>query len=234
MHDAPWSYGGDTGPEHWGKLSPDYDTCDVGVHQSPVDIANYVTADIDHLRFDYSHEPELVKNDGRLVELVFPGGDRLEFGEHSCQLVSAHYHCPSEHTIDGIQFAAELHLPHVESRGDLDIVGILYALGSPDPFLEALLAIAPSIGGLVTIDQSDSTNLNAANLLSDDLGYYTYMGSLTTPPCSEPVDWILMHQTRTVSADQVARLVALTGGGNTNRPIQPNKGIEIQYSGPRP
>lgn len=234
MHDAPWSYSGDTGPKYWGRLSPDYDTCEIGVHQSPVDITNYETADIAHLRFDYSHEPELVKNDGHLVELVFAGGDRLEFGEHSCLLVSAHFHCPSEHTIDGTQFAAELHLPHVESRGDLDVVGFMYAHGEPDPFLDALLAVAPSIGGRVDANQADFAGLNAANLLPNDLGYYTYMGSLTTPPCSEPVDWIVMHETRTVSADQVARLARLTGGGNTNRPVQPNKGIRIQYSGPRP
>ena len=234
MQDAPWSYSGETGPAHWGTLSPDYDTCDIGVHQSPIDITGYVTTDIAHLSFDYSHEPELIKNDGHLVEMVFPGGDRLEFGEHSCLLVSAHFHCPSEHTVDGRQFAAELHLPHVESRGDLDVVGFLYALGPPDPFIEALLEVAPTIGGRVEAEQSDFAALNTANLLPKDLGYYTYMGSLTTPPCSEPVDWIVMRETRTVSADQVARLKALTGGGNTNRPVQPNKGVKIRYSGPRP
>ena len=230
--DVEWGYTGAGGPENWASLSPDNEACAAGTIQSPINIAGDVSGDVPPLSFSFRRDVEEIKNDGRSVKSTYAPRNRLGFAERTYELASAHYHSPAEHTLNGEQFPVELHLVHEQTFGDLAVVGFLYRLGDPDPMLEAFLTHAPVVGETVSGEGSSLPDLNASGFTPSDLGYYKYQGSLTTPPCTEPVDWFVMNQIGTVSQDQVNRLVELTGGAN-NRPVQPTGGRAISYSGPR-
>ena len=209
-----WGYSGPTGPEYWGSLSTDYALCAEGLQQSPVDITGYQTGAGQTLEFSYRGDSTAVRNDGTFVHLDFQQVCTLNAGGRLYQLATAHFHSPSEHWIDGSSFAAELHLVHQDSAGDLAVVGVLFALGEPDPVMEEVLGIAPAPGGTATAPALDPTGF-----LPGEWDYFRYDGSKTTPPCDEPVDWYVLRRPRTISLDQVNRLGAL-GRSPNNRPVQ--------------
>ena len=127
-----------------------------------------------------------------------------------------HHHSPAEHLIGGETFAAELHLVHQDAGGNLAVVGLLFRLGDPSPIIQSLIATAPDVGASVELEYGPA----AFSYIPDILDYYGYNGSLTTPPCTEGVRWIVMQSIGTMSRHQVGRLQELTGGPN-NRPVQP-------------
>ena len=209
-----WGYSGPTGPEYWGGLSADYALCAEGLQQSPVDITGYQTGVGQALEFSYRGSPTAVRNDGTFIHLDFQQAGTLSAGSGEYHLATAHFHSPSEHWIDSGSFAAELHLVHQDSAGNLAVVGVLFALGEPDPSMEEVLGIAPAPRGTATAPTLDPTGF-----LPGGWDYFRYDGSKTTPPCDEPVDWYVLRQPRTISLDQVNRLCAL-GRSPNNRPVQ--------------
>jgi carbonic anhydrase len=211
-----WGYDGPGAPEHWASLSGEYATCADGRQQSPIDIISYDLGDAASMSFSYDSNAKAVRNDGRFVHVDYGPGNTLSIGQRIYRLKSAHFHSPSEHRIDGANFAAELHLVHADSKGNLAVVGLLFEAGPPSPVVEEILDTTPTAGGTVV----DGFTLNADGYLPGELGYYRYDGSKTTPPCDEPVDWYVMRQTMSISPEQVDGLQALSGGPN-NRPVQP-------------
>ena len=213
---AHWGYSGAEGPEHWGRLSEAYRACSEGAEQSPVDISNWTNAGEPAIRFDYSGSAVTARNNGHTVYLDFAPGDFLAADDTRYELLGVHYHSPAEHEVAGERFAAELHLVHQAADGSLAVVGLLFRLGVPSPLVQCILDAAPNAGESAILDAGPS----AAMYGPADLDYYGYDGSLTTPPCSEGVRWIVMQSVDTVSQQQVDALQALTGGPN-NRPVQP-------------
>ena len=211
-----WAYGGPGAPEHWASLSEGYATCESGLRQSPIDIAGYETASAAPISFSYGGDAVAVRNNGRYVQVDYGLGNTLSAGQRTYALKSAHLHSPSEHLIDGESFAAELHLVHTDSDGNLAVVGLLFRQGEPSPVVQEILAAAPPVGDVVV----EGFTLNAAGYVPGEPGHYRYDGSKTTPPCDEPVDWYVMRQAGTVSRQQVDNLLTLSGGPN-NRPVQP-------------
>ena len=211
-----WAYEGPRGPENWGSLSEEYAACAIGKQQSPIDITGYVEGDAEPLSFSYGTDAVEVRNDGKAVHFDYPPGNSMNIGDKSLTLISAHMHSPSEHLLDGVSFAAELHMIHADADGNLAVVGQFFKLGDASPAVQAVLDAAPATGE----SASDGVGLNAGNYAPDELGYYRYDGSKTTPPCDEPVDWYVMRQPKTISQDQVDGLLALSGGPS-NRPVQP-------------
>ena len=212
-----WGYAGPGGPENWAALSEEYATCANGEQQSPIDISGYVTAETDRpISFSYVSNAKAVRNDGKFVHVEYPPGNILTVGQQTFTLESAHFHSPSEHRIDGVSFAAELHLVHVDADGNLAVVGLLFTLGEPSPVVQEVLDAAPPAGKT----SSEGFAINSGGFAPEELGYYRYDGSKTTPPCDEPVDWYVMREPRPISAEQVNGLLALSGGPN-NRPVQP-------------
>ena len=211
-----WGYDGQRAPEHWAELSEEYATCAAGGRQSPVDIAGYETGDAAPISFSYSGDAESVRNDGRFVHVDYAAGNTLTVGQRTFALKSAHFHSPSEHLIDGASFAAEMHLVHADADGNLAVVGLLFRSGTPSPVAQEILDAAPAVGDTVVKDFT----LNSRGYVPDELGYYRYDGSKTTPPCDEPVDWYVMREPKSISPEQVDKLLALSGGPN-NRPVQP-------------
>jgi len=220
-----WAYDGPNGPGRWASLDEAYSDCG-GREQSPVDITGHVEGGGQPLAFSYSTPANVARNNGVFVHVDYPAGNTLVSRGRTYGLQSMHMHAPSEHTVEGEQFAAELHLVHADADGSLAVVGLLFALGEADPGVQALLDAAPPAGE--TADEGVA--IDPAGYVPGDPACYRYDGSLTTPPCSEGVAWHVIREVGTVSAAQVDTLRAI-GGGPTNRPVQPSHGRAITLVG---
>ena len=226
-NETDWGYCGPGAPNNWGSLSPDFALCDTGLRQSPIDLTDYTEAPTaPSLVFNYSQDAREVNHNGKIAHVEYGEGNALTVGEHAYELVSMHVH--AEHQIDGQLFPAEMHLVHRKEGGFLGVVGLLFRLGTASAVVQSLIDAYPNPGQTV----HSGFTLNAAEFVPGDNGYYHYRGSLTTPPCTEDVDWYVLRETRTISQEQVNRIAALHNGFN-HRPIQAWNGRDIIYTGPR-
>ena len=225
-HAVEWGYQGPGAPENWASLSEDYALCAEGKRQSPIDIAGYETGAAGPISFSYVSDAKAVRNKGKFVYVDYAPGASFNVGQRTFELKSAHLHSPSEHLVDGVSFAAELHLVHQDAGGALAVVGLLFRLGPPSPVVQAILDATPDIGDAV----APTNDLNSGVYTPGELAYYKYDGSLTTPPCSEPVDWYVMREPKSIGEEQVDNLLALSGGPN-NRPVQPTGSRKIIAGG---
>ena len=217
---AHWTYEGEEGPEHWSELSDDYHMCRDGSNQSPVDLQGHVDADLAELVFDYVSPPDRETNNGHTIQMDIPPGSFLRVPDRnrSFELKQFHFHSPSEHTVNGKSFAMEMHFVHADENGALAVVGVLFQEGQEHPVINKLWSFMPEHAGesvplTVKIEDTD--------LLPPTRDYYYYSGSLTTPPCSEGVSWVVLKNPIEVSAEQIARFKSRVGP-TTNRPIQPH------------
>ncbi len=194
----------------------------VGGQQSPIDIVGYVPGGTPQLSFEYGGNAECLTNTGEFVKVLYEEGGRIRLGDEFYQVVEAHFHNPSEHTVEGQRFALETHLVH-RRESEIAVVGVLYRLGSANAAIEAVIEAAPGQGeGDVRV-----SGLPASEFLPSGRGYYGYMGSLTTPPYTEGVRWHVLSEVLEVSAEQVERLAGLTGGGENSREVQRLEGRSI-------
>ena len=211
-----WHYPNPSVPENWASLSDEFRTCAEGVEQSPVNLAGYTSSDAGPIAFSYASAATAVRNNGHTVHLDYGGGDSIAVDGRRYELLGIHSHSPGEHLLDGEHFAAELHLVHRDSAGNLAVVGLLFRIGDHSPIVQNLLGVAPDVGALVDLNGGPA----AVEYVPNNLDHYGYDGSLTTPPCTEGVRWIVMRHIGTVSQDQVNGLQELSRGPN-NRSVQP-------------
>ena len=224
-----WGYWGPGAPNNWGSLSPDFALCATGTQQSPIDLADWVEdSTAAELVFNYGGNAREVNHNGKIAHVEYEPGNTLTVGDNRYGLVSMHVHVHAEHQVDGQLFAAEMHLVHRKEGGFLGVVGQLYRLGDADPVIQSLVEAYPEPGQTI----HSGFALDAANFLPSDRGYFHYAGSLTTPPCTEGVDWYVLKEIRTISQEQVNRIAALHNGFN-HRPIQATNGRTITGTGPR-
>lgn len=198
--------------------------------QSPVNIAGYAIGGAPIVEFAYSGSADSIVNDGDFVKVKYAYGGGIRIDGREYELIEMHTHNPSEHTLNGESFALESHLVHKRASGEIAVVGILYRLGEPNPVMRRIIDAAPSHGDAAVAPPAP---LQATDYLPTSGGYYAYDGSLTTHPYTEGVQWIVMADALQVSADQVRRLAALTGGAANNRPVQPLNGRNITTYGIR-
>lgn len=216
---AAWSYAGETGPSHWGELSPAYVLAKTGKEQSPVNIAtaDAVPADLAALNVSY-HETTLeILNNGHTVEDDYHEGGTLTVDGHIYKLAQFHFHSPSEHTIDGKHTPLEMHLVHRDAAGKLAVVGVMVEEGAAHPELAVLLRHMPAAPGRSVA--VEGVRVNASRLLPASLASFRYPGSLTTPPCSEQVAWFVLQRPIEASKEQIAAFRKVISGNN--RPTQP-------------
>lgn len=226
-----WGYSGKQGPENWGK---NYPTCGIGKNQSPVDVLTERVLDIGELvsvdetvgarpvgflRIEpaYQDVPLKIINNGHAVQVNYEAGSSMTVHGRTRALQQFHFHGPSENRVGGKSFPMEAHLVHADEAGNLTVIGVLFTEGATNPMIETLWKHVPSeIGKEVVV--SDQT-VNVADLLPEDMRYYYYNGSLTTPPCSEGVAWLLLKEPVEASSEQLEAFRSMMGFDN-NRPVQ--------------
>jgi carbonic anhydrase len=202
---AHWSYEGETGPDHWGALGADNAACSAGSQQSPLDIRGAVKADIPAIALDWKKSKGEVVNNGHTIQVNMPAGNRLSRGGKSYEMLQFHFHAPSEHLVHGKAFPMEVHFVHKDAAsGALGVLGVFIAPGSANDAFASLAAAFPAEEGAKAPLEIDP---NA--LLPKGLAYWAYEGSLTTPPCSEIVDWVVAKQPIEVAAADIARFTGL-------------------------
>jgi carbonic anhydrase len=224
---AHWSYSGAEGPEQWGDLEPDYATCKSGSRQSPIDIEGARAADLPDVHFDYQVSPLRIINNGHTIQINYDPGSTITIGDKQYSLVQFHFHHPSEEKIAGKQYDLVAHLVHKDAQGNLAVVAILFQSGQTNPFLDLLWKYVPKEIGKEVVNKK--VNLNVADLLPADHSYYTFAGSLTTPPCSEGVSWYVLKNVVELSPGEISTFAKWYP--MNARPIQPTNGREILESG---
>lgn len=221
-HSTHWSYDGATGPEHWGSLAPEYALCATGRQQSPIDIRDAASQDLQNLALHYGPTPVAIVNNGHTVQIDYAPGSYMEVEGTRYELAQFHFHAPSEHTIAGKHAAAEMHLVHKSSTGALAVVGVLLEEGAHNSRFDPVWSNLPTAPGPV---QRPGAQINAADLLPADPRTWRYAGSLTTPPGTEGVRWFLMVEPVRLSAAQIDAFTRVYRGNN--RPTQPLHGRKV-------
>ena len=224
-HATHWSYEGVGGPQAWGRLKPEFGLCASGHRQSPIDIRGGIALDLEPVQFDYRPGGFAVIDNGHTVQVNVAPGNAIEVNGRRYALQQFHFHRPSEERIDGRQFEMDVHLVHQDAEGRLAVVAVLLERGAAQPLLQTVWNHLP----LEKHEEASArVPLDPGQLLPADRRYYSYMGSLTTPPCSEGVLWLVMQQPVPVSAQQIdifARLYPMNA-----RPLQQAAGRLIKQS----
>lgn len=220
-----WAYDGRNGPQAWGRLAPEYTRCASGSRQSPIDIRDGLSLDLDPVQFDYHAGPFQVVDNGHTVQVEVAPGSSIVVAGKRYELKQFHFHRPSEERIDGRRFDMGLHLVHRDAEGRLAVVAVLLDRGDALPALQTVWNHLPlEKHEPATVD----VPLDPAQLLPVDRRYFTYIGSLTTPPCTEGVRWVVLQQPVGLSPRQIdvfARLYPMNA-----RPTQATAGRMIQQS----
>jgi carbonic anhydrase len=223
-----WGYQkGPQDPAHWGELDPAFEACGQGQAQSPVNIQGAHREDLPALSFDYPVVAPSVVSNGHSVQVNLPAGAAtLKIGDREMQLLQFHFHSPSENEIHGKRAAMEVHFVHKDADGKLGVLAILIHEGKHDN-----PAYAPVFGLLHKLklnEPVDVAALDLSKLLPHDKGYYEFKGSLTTPPCSEGVTWMVLREPIELGVRQVEAFRQFYP--HDARPVQPLNGREIEES----
>jgi carbonic anhydrase len=220
-HDATsgghgWGYEGRNGPDSWGGLSKDYYLCKQGDTQSPIDLARFEGIPAAEIEFDYRLSPLQIVNNGHTIQVNYAPGSGIAVNGERYELLQFHFHTPSEHAVQGDRSAMEMLLVHKSAEGKLAVIGILMNLGDENIALNEVWSQIPrNPGREQTVDR---VLINARDFLPRDTRYYRYMGSLTTPPCSEGVNWYVLASPVTASMQQVEQFSRVIG--ENARPLQ--------------
>lgn len=220
-----WSYEGEGSPEHWGTLSEEYKTCQTGMNQSPINIDTTLTAHLSPLDMHYTDGPVTLINNGHTIQagLNTTTRDTVTIDGTPFTLQQFHFHAPSENTVHGKHYAMEAHLVHKDAKGNVAVVAVMFDIGTENTVLKALWTVMPEKAEQ-NVKITTQMDLNA--LLPSDKAYWRFSGSLTTPPCSEGVTWIVLKHPMTLSEAQLKKFTQ-TMHHNNNRPVQPLNGRVI-------
>jgi carbonic anhydrase len=220
-----WDYEGDLGPENWGKLNPAWSQCASGSRQSPIDIRDGMKVNLDDIDFDYRPASFTEVDNGHTVQVTPASGNQIRIGAERYELVQFHFHRPSEERINGKGTEMVVHLVHRGAGGKLAVVAVLLERGKPNETIQTVWNHIPLEKGQVGMPDAQ---LDPFELLPNKREYYTYMGSLTSPPCTENVLWVVLKQPMTASPAQMAlfsRLYPLNA-----RPLQGSEGRLVKES----
>ncbi|XP_048320891.1 carbonic anhydrase Nec1 [Ziziphus jujuba] len=237
--------GSKKGPRSWGNIKEEWGACNNGNMQSPIDLSKSHAAGAGSstqlllINITYNPTNGILKNRGHDITIQWEGtAGLLHINGSKYSLKQSHWHSPSEHTLDGIRYVMELHMVYASSdfnvKNKYAVVGVLYRFGQPDDFLSKLTQDIASMND--TLEQRNVGLLNPADTKIDGRRYYNYVGSLTVPPCTQDVLWIVVEKVKTVSSEQVDLLRQAVHDHSTlnARPVQPRNRREIHYHGPKP
>lgn len=220
-----WNYEGEGAPANWAKLNPDYATCSAGKRQSPIDIRDTIRVDLEPIQFDYKPSHVTIIDNGHTVEVTLEEGSNMQVMDRIYHLVQFHFHKPGEERINGRVYDMVVHLVHRDDAGRVAVIAVPLEKGSEHPLIQAVWNNLP-------LDKhqpvSPATTMDPSQLLPppERRAYFTYMGSLTTPPCTEDVLWMVFKQPQQISSQQIGVFSHLYL--NNARPIQPSNGRLIK------
>ena len=224
-HGTHWSYEGELGPANWAKINSEWGKCGTGNRQSPIDLRDGMKVDLEQIVFDYKPSSFSVIDNGHTIQVTMTGGNYITIMNRSYELLQFHFHRPSEERINGKGFEMVVHLVHRDAEGKLAVVAVLLERGKAQSVIQTVWNNLP-------LEKNDTVTpsvvLDVNDLLPAGRDYFTYMGSLTTPPCSEGVLWLVMKEPVQASPAQMAlfsRLYPLNA-----RPIQASSGRVIKES----
>jgi carbonic anhydrase len=205
-HAPHWSYEGEGGPAQWGKLSPDFKTCELGIQQTPIDLKDGIRAEIGGVELAYPAMPLRVLNNGHTIQVNCAPGGRARINDAAYDLLQFHFHHPSEHLLSGKPFDLECHFVHKSAAGNLAVVGVFLKPGAENPGLQPIWQAMPAQEGPEHLIE---TAIDLTALLPRSRDYFRYIGSLTTPPCSEGVLWTVFRSPIEASPEQIRRFAQL-------------------------
>lgn len=221
---AHWGYEGKDGPKFWGELDPSYAACKTEKFQSPINIIeskakktspNFV---LDRM---YSTDSSNIVNNGHTLQVGFEEGSYVSFNDEDYQLVQLHFHTPSENQLNSKSYPAEVHMVHMDYTGNLLVVGIFIKEGQPNEAIQAVLRKAPE----KVNEPAPFTDFPLDSLLPTKISFYEFPGSLTTPPCSGNVTWVVMREPIQASKSQLQSLRKIMK--NNARDVQPLNGRTV-------
>jgi len=202
-----WTYGHHGGPADWSALSPEFATCRLGKHQSPIDIRGAKAADLPPIAFHYQEAPLAIVDNGHTIQVNVAPGSWIDVGGARYDLVQFHFHKPSEEKIDGKPHAMVAHLVHKNAEGKLAVVAVLLDGGGSNATIDAIWKNLPKEKQKEVVVAN--TAVDADGLLPKDRGYYTFQGSLTTPPCSEDVTWLVLKDPVKIADSEISRFARI-------------------------
>ncbi len=222
-HKAHWGYAGSEGPQHWGDLSNANIDCKIGKRQSPIDIETQSTAlgiSDAGIFLNYNDVNLDILNNGHTIQVNISGDNEALINGKKYKLLQFHFHAPSEHTIDGKAIPMEAHLVHIAADGELAVIGVLMKEGEKNSFIGKIFDHMPADSAKKHNSvKSSKLQVNTNDILPASKEHWHYMGSLTTPPCTQIVEWFLLKEPITISTDQLAQFHKLYNGNA--RPTQP-------------
>ena len=225
LRDIPWSYEGDGGPSNWGKLRADYATCATGKRQSPIDIRDGIRVNLEPIKFEYARTQFRIVDTGHAVQVGVGAGLGLRVMGKRFELSHLEFRRPAEERVNGRTYDMSAQLVHRSDDGQTAVVVVLLEKGAEHPLIQTLWDNLPLEPDLEVAPEA-AIDLNV--LLPENRAYWTYMGSLTTPPCTEGVLWMVLKQPVQVAAEQVA-IFARVFRSNA-RPVQPGNGRLVKES----
>ena len=227
--DAPhWSYEGHGGPAHWASLEPEFASCRIGHAQSPIDIRTKAIKGeaLPAIEFAYKPGGAKIVDNGHTIQVVPAAGDAITIGGHRYELTQFHFHNPSEESFDGKRRDMVAHFVHQDESGKLAVVAVLLQAGATNPMVATLWNNLPARKEAEV--EVKGVQIDPADLLPRDRSYYTFAGSLTTPPCSEGVTWYVLKSPSQLSSGEIARFGKAYP--MNARPVQPLNGRVVRAS----
>lgn len=206
-HDGPeWGYAGPGGPDRWADLAEDYRICARGEQESPIDLVDPIPARLGKLDLSYEPLPLTVRNTGHSIQVDGDEGGAMRVGGRQYNLVQAHFHHPSEHLLNGRRYPMEAHFVHRRPDGVLGVIAVFFTRGRPNAALEPIVRAIPAKRGEA---RPAGATFRASDLIPRNHAFFRYEGSLTTPPCAENVDWVVLTHPVEVSPAQVEAFKAV-------------------------
>lgn len=219
--DVHWSYTGEKGPAHWVDLCSGFSACG-GATQSPVNIQGALeNANLSAILFNYTSTSTEIENNGHTLEFVCDPGSKLTINGTEYELLQFHYHGLSEHVVEGEHYPLEVHFVNKASDDNYAVIGVFFEEGDENALFTQFLSKFPPEEG----SYEEHTEIDLSSLFPEDKSYYSYSGSLTTPPCSEVVNWYVLKNTVTASSTQIAAFQSILK--NNYRPVQDLNGRVI-------
>ena len=223
---TPWSYQGKTGPFNWGKLDPSYKSCSQGHEQSPIDIRGaHLNKALPPIQFHYIAAPVTLENTGNTIEAHVHPGSYIVVDGARYDLQQFHFHHPSEEAVKGKLTDMVVHLVHKSADGKFAVIAVRFSMdrGDANAVMATLWPHLPTSAGA---SETVSDMINPGGFLPADRGYWTYVGSLTAPPCTEDVRWFVFEDVLSVSRGQLRAFTNIFP--MNSRPLQDTHGRRIE------